>query len=309
MPATTNKQQILATTLTALKKKFPPPPEPPRRPIMEEVVYAICREGVPSAAADAAFGRIKATFFDWNEVRVSTVQEVADALGKLPGAGDRAKRIVEFLQEHFERTYSFDLEDLEKKGLKQAAKQLARYKDKGVTDFVVAWVTQRSLGGHAVPLDGPSLRVLSRLGVADADADDLEAVRASRRALHPEGQGVRVHRGADPARRRDLRRGDAAVPAVSAQVRLPDRAGAARQGQGQGRQAQAEVAVGPKPLFLPPPKGGGNKSGNLYRSCRLVRSRRSSRRPDPLARPACAGRKVEAGHFWPDRVARPRPPP
>lgn len=189
MPATTNKQQILATTLTALKKKFPPPPEPPKRPIIEEVVYAICREGVPSAVADAGFARLKTVFIDWNEVRVSSVQEVADALGKLPGAGDRAKRVVDFLQEHFERTYSFDLEDLEKKGLKQAAKQLARYKDKGVTDFVVAWVTQRSLGGHAVPLDGPSLRVLNRLGVTDADADDLEAVRASVEHYIPKAKG------------------------------------------------------------------------------------------------------------------------
>ncbi len=189
MPATTNKQQILTTALTVLKKKFPPPPEPPKRPILEEVVYAICREGVPSAAADAAFGRLKGTFFDWNEVRVSTVQEVADVLADLPDAGDRAKRIVDFLQEHFERTYSFDLDDLEKKGLKQAAKQLARYKDKGVSDFVVAWVTQRSLGGHAVPIDGPSLRVLRRLGVADADADDLEAVRASVEHYIPKAKG------------------------------------------------------------------------------------------------------------------------
>ena len=54
-PATTNKQQILTTALTALKKKFPPPPEPAKRPIIEEVIYAICREGVPSAVADAAF--------------------------------------------------------------------------------------------------------------------------------------------------------------------------------------------------------------------------------------------------------------
>ncbi|HET6576015.1 MAG TPA: hypothetical protein VFG68_20610 [Fimbriiglobus sp.] len=189
MPATTNKQQVLTTALTALKKKFPPPPEPPRRPILEEVVYAICREGVTSAAADAAFAHLKTAFFDWNEVRVSSVQEVADVLGKLPGAGDRAKRIVDFLQEHFERTYSFDLEDLEKKGLKQAAKQLARYKDKGVTDFVVAWVTQRSLGGHAVPLDGPGLRVLQRLGVIDADTDDLEAVRASVEHYVPKARG------------------------------------------------------------------------------------------------------------------------
>lgn len=191
MPATTNKQQILATAQTALRKKFPPPPEPPKRPILEEVLYAVCREGVPSARADAAFAKLKGTFFDWNEVRVSTVQEVADALADLPDAGDRAERVVDFLQEHFERTYSFDLEDLEKKGLKQAAKQLARYKDKGVSDFVVAWVTQRSLGGHAVPIDGPTLRVLRRLGVADADAgpDDLEAVRGTVEHYVPKAKG------------------------------------------------------------------------------------------------------------------------
>jgi endonuclease III len=188
MPAITNKQQILATALTALRKKFPPPPEPPKRPILEEVVYAICREGVTSAVADDAFGRLKAAFYDWNEIRVSSVQEVADILGRIPAAGDRAKRIIDFLQEHFERTYSFDLEDLEKKGLKQAAKQLARYKDKGVNDFVVAWVTQRSLGGHAIPLDGPSLRVLVRLGVADPD-DDPETVRASVEHYIPKAKG------------------------------------------------------------------------------------------------------------------------
>jgi endonuclease III len=190
MPATMNKQQLLNQTLTALKKKFPAPPEPEKRAVLEEVVYAICREGVPSARADAAYQRLRGDFFDWNEVRVSTIQEVANVFGDIPDAGDRAKRIVEFLQEHFERTYSFELDDLEKKGLKQAAKQLARYKDKGVSDFVVAWVTQRSLGGHAVPLDEPTLRVLRRLTVIDeGEIDDLEAVRGSIEHFVPKAKG------------------------------------------------------------------------------------------------------------------------
>ncbi len=179
MPATTNKQHLLNLVLTALKKKFPAPPEPDKRAVLDEVVYAICRENVPTRSADEAYAKIRVAFFDWNEVRVSTVQEVADVLVSLPGAGDRAKRIIEFLQEHFERTYSFELDDLEKKGLKQAAKQLARYKDKGVNDFVVAWVTQRSLGGHAVPLDDATIRVLRRLHVIEGDIDDMEATRAS----------------------------------------------------------------------------------------------------------------------------------
>jgi endonuclease-3 len=181
MATATAKQQILNSAQALLKKKFPAPPEPARRPVLEEVLYAIVREGVPTAQADAAFGRMKTNFFDWNEVRVSTVQEVADVLAGLPAAGDRAERIIDFLQEHFERTYSFDLDDLEKKGLKQAAKQLARYKDKGVTDFVLAWVTQRSLGGHAVPLDDATVRVLVRLGVIEQPGDlgELEGVRGS----------------------------------------------------------------------------------------------------------------------------------
>jgi endonuclease III len=187
--AATNKQQLLDKALTVLKKKFPAPPEPEKRAILEEVIYGICREGVPSAVADVAYANIKKAFFDWNEIRVSSVPEVEDVLGDMPQSGDRAKRIVGFLQEHFERTYSFELDELEKKGVKQAAKQLARYKDKGVSDFVVAWVTQRALGGHAIPLDEPTIRFLRRLHVIEGDIDDLEATRGSLEHFIPKAKG------------------------------------------------------------------------------------------------------------------------
>jgi endonuclease-3 len=181
MAAGANKQAVIDKALAAFKKKYPAPADPDRRAVLEEVVFGILREGVPTAVALPAYQRLKEDFFDWNEVRVSSVQEVADVLVDLPDSGTRALHIVKFLQEHFERTYSFELDDLEKKGVKQASKQLARYKDKGVSDFVVAWATQRALGGHAIPLDTPTIRVLSRLGVlegvADGEIEDLEAVR------------------------------------------------------------------------------------------------------------------------------------
>lgn len=189
MPATQNKQQLLTLTLTALKKKFPAPPEPEKRPILDEVIFAICREGVSTSEAEPAFKKLRESFVDWNEVRVSSIGEIEETLADLPGAGDRAMKISDFLQEHFERTYTFDLEELEKKGVKQAAKQLARYKDKGVDDFAVAWVTQRALGGHAIPLDPPSVRCLLRLGVIDGDIDDLETVRAGIEHHIPKAKG------------------------------------------------------------------------------------------------------------------------
>jgi endonuclease-3 len=188
MAAATNKQHQLALLQTTLKKKVPNPPSAVERPVLEEVLYAILREGATPEQADAAFFRMKESFFDLNEVRVSSVPEVADVIHGLPDAGAKSQRIVELLQEVFEELYSFDLGDIAKKGVKQAAKQLARYKS-GVTDFVVAWVTQRSLGGHAIPLDTASVRVLHRLGIVDTDADEVESARSTLEHLVPKASG------------------------------------------------------------------------------------------------------------------------
>ncbi|MBY0512496.1 MAG: hypothetical protein K2P78_01125 [Gemmataceae bacterium] len=211
MPAITNKQQLLTQAHALLKKKFPLPAaadhEP--RPVLEELVYAICREGTTPADADRAYRALRKAFIDWNEVRVSTVQEVAEVLRPSPNAGLRAGWIIALLQAVFEMSYSYDLDELEKKGLKQAARQLARYFDpkdlerlglkqaakqvsrfKTMNDYAVAWVVQRRLGGHAIPLDGPTLRVLNRLGVVEeVDPDELEALRGSIEHVIPKSRG------------------------------------------------------------------------------------------------------------------------
>jgi endonuclease III len=189
MPAVNNKQAHLAQLQTVLKKKVPNPlPPEADRPVLDEVLYAILREGATTEQANIAFAKLREEFFDLNEVRVSSVPEVGDAIHGLRDGGVKSQRIVELLQEIFEQLYSFDLGDIAKKGVKQAAKQLARYKS-GVTDFTVAWVTQRSLGGHAIPLDHPTIRVLQRLGILDADVDELESIRGSLEHYIPKANG------------------------------------------------------------------------------------------------------------------------
>ena len=109
-------------------------------------------------------------------------------MGDVNGSESKANRLIGLLQEVFETTFSFDLEFLHKKGLKQAAKQLARFQ--AANDFVVAWVIQNSLGGHAIVIDGPTLRVLKRLGLVEHDQDDPETVRASLEHLVPKSKGA-----------------------------------------------------------------------------------------------------------------------
>jgi endonuclease III len=186
MPTTTNKQRVLTQIFTTLKKRYEPT-EPEPRPVLEQFLYAICREGVSRAQADRAFRNLQERFFDWNEIRVSSPREVEEALGNIPDADTRAQRLISFLQEVFETTFSFDLEPLHKKGLKQAAKQLSRYQS--ASDYAVSWVIQHAMGGHALPLDAPSLGVLRRLGLLDVSDGDLEAVRASLEHLIPKSRG------------------------------------------------------------------------------------------------------------------------
>jgi endonuclease-3 len=192
MATTTPKQRLLNQIFTALPRngagREAADGTAEDRPVLEQFLYALCREGVTRERADRAFHGMREHFFDWNEVRVSSAREVAEALGGLPGGEARGQRVIDFLQEVFETTFSFDLEGLHKKGLKQAAKQLARYQ--AANDYAVAWVVQQSLGGHAVPLDEPSLRILRRLGLLDEGHGDLEMLRASLEHQIPKARGA-----------------------------------------------------------------------------------------------------------------------
>jgi endonuclease III len=187
MPAITNKQRLLTQLFTLLKKHYEPA-EPEARPVLEQFLYAVCREGTTRKEADRAYQILRERFFDWNEIRVSSPRELEEALADLPEAEARANRLVSFLQEVFETTFSFDLESLHKKGLKQAAKQLARYQ--AANDYAVAWVIQQALGGHAIPLDGPSIRALRRLGLLEGNSEDPEGLRASLEHLVPKARGA-----------------------------------------------------------------------------------------------------------------------
>jgi endonuclease-3 len=190
MATTVNKQKILTHVLTGLKQFKTKPAQD--RPVLEQFVYAILRENTTRESADQAFTSLQERFFDWNEIRVSSSLEIIEALeGFVPEADVRAQRIIDFLQEIFETTYSFDLEPLlevlQKKGLKLASKQLSRYQ--AANDFAVAWVMQNSLGGHAIPLDSAAQRVLKRMGVIEDD-NDLEALRASIEHQVPKAKGL-----------------------------------------------------------------------------------------------------------------------
>jgi endonuclease III len=130
--------------------------------------------------------RFKDQFFDWNEVRVSPIAEIQETLADIPDPQGRAQRIRRFLRQLFERTYSFSLDALAKKPLKEALKTLGGY-EAFSSDYVTATVVQQALGGHAIPVDASTRRSLERLGISEPD---LPALRSVLERAVPKNRGV-----------------------------------------------------------------------------------------------------------------------
>jgi endonuclease-3 len=185
MATTINKQRILGSLLNAPLGDCA---EQEALPVLEQFIFGLCRENATAEQAQQAYHNLRTRFFDWNEVRVSSIRELEEAMVGLGDAESRAQRVVSFLQQVFEDTFSFELESMHKKGLKVAAKELAKYGS--ADDYVGAWVVQRSLGGHAIPIDTPTLRCSRRLGLVEVGTEDLEAARSSLEHVVPKSKGA-----------------------------------------------------------------------------------------------------------------------
>lgn len=175
--AAPSKSQLLDKIQPLLAKRYKPGPREGKMSVLEAVLFGICHEGTTREQANQAMGRFRDSFFDWNELRVSSVTEIQDTLIGLPNPEQKAHRIRKFLRQLFIRTYKFDLDHLCKKPLKESMKTLHDYEAMH-SDFVLATVVQQALGGHAMPVDEPIKRCLVRLGIAEEGTPN-SAIRSS----------------------------------------------------------------------------------------------------------------------------------
>lgn len=176
--ATQSKTQYLADLQAFLKRRYKPKAEPSvgKLSVIDAVVYGICHEDTTREQANQALSRFKDQFFDWNEVRVSPLEEVQETLADVPDAAGRAQRIRRFLRQLFSKTYSFSsLEQLSKKPLKEALKSLQGF-EAFSSDYVTATVVQQALGGHAIPIDEAARAAMEKLGLYEPDVASLRGL-------------------------------------------------------------------------------------------------------------------------------------
>jgi hypothetical protein len=178
---------LLTKVHKVLKKHYKPIAPSADRPVLEQLLFACCLENTHYERAEQAFAALSEAFFDWNEVRVSTVKELAETSQLLCDPMTAAGNLRRLLQSVFESTYSFELESLRKQNLGVAIKQLEKLD--GSTPFVVAYVTQTALEGHYIPIDRGALECLAILGVISESEKEKGMVPGLERAI-PKNKGV-----------------------------------------------------------------------------------------------------------------------
>jgi endonuclease-3 len=167
--ASSNRASLITQVIKVVKKNFKPASVVKERTLLEHLLFACCAENSPYEAADRVVNSLATDYFDWNEVRVSTIRELSQNMKPLNDPADAATRLKRILQSVFETHYSFDLEPLKKQNIGQASKTIENYN--GSTRFVVSFVTQHALGGHAIPVNDGLLESMRILGVvSDAEA-------------------------------------------------------------------------------------------------------------------------------------------
>lgn len=184
--STSNRASKLTKTHKVLKKHYKPHPVADRT-VLEHLLYACCLEFAPPESADESFARLQQAYYDWNEVRVTTVSELSEVLAGLPKPSEAASQLKRTLQSVFECYYSFDLEPLKKENIGKAVKQLESLD--GISKFTVAFVTQNGLGGHAIAVNSDALASLRVLGVISEEEARNHRVPGLERAI-PKSKGV-----------------------------------------------------------------------------------------------------------------------
>jgi len=164
-----DKSQICRKLVTALQKLYGKSVPKIELSVVETMLFAACLEDNPWTPAEAGLKKVLTSYFDLNEVRVSSVSELEHSLAPLKDADWKGLRIRSILRFVFETTYSYDYEKLRRQTLEQAVKTLKKVND--ITPFIRDFILHEILGSHIICLDTSMLTAARWLGLVPAKAD------------------------------------------------------------------------------------------------------------------------------------------
>lgn len=182
-----NRGAIINKILKVLRKHYKPVVPQSERSVLDHLLYACCLENARYESADEAFAKVQQSYFDLNEVRVTTISELCEAIDVLPNPAAAATNLKRALQAVFEAHFDFDIEFLRKQNLGKSEKDLEKYTSGN--KFLISYVVQHGLSGHSIPCGKSELMVLMLSGLITPVEMEKQVVPGLERAI-PKNKGV-----------------------------------------------------------------------------------------------------------------------
>ena len=136
----------------------------------EALVCGIVSEKMTESAAQRALREIRRAFVDWNDLRVSRAEEIAEVLGEdMAACRSTALALVSALRSLFDAYHKISLQGLKTQGKRPARQDLEKLE--GASRFAVDYCMLTSLQAHAIPLTEGMLTYLQRHQIIESGAD------------------------------------------------------------------------------------------------------------------------------------------
>jgi len=140
---------------------------------IELLIIAVLSQEASVARAEKALRVLRENLVDYNELRVSSPAEITASIHEhIPRPVQRAKAMIGLLNAIYRTQYGVSLDGLSGRGVREIRGFLERLN--GITPYVVAFMMLYGLGGHAIPVNDPTLDMLRREGLVNPESDVAE---------------------------------------------------------------------------------------------------------------------------------------
>ena len=140
---------------------------------VEAMIFAILSDGMPESKAKSVYGAMQGSFVDWNDLRVSRLEEISEVLREEAEVAERITvNLTQSLNHVFREHDTLSLAMLRDMGKRSARKFLEEMP--GVSRFVVDYVMLTSLSAHSIPLTQRMQEYLKNCGLVEPSATEDE---------------------------------------------------------------------------------------------------------------------------------------
>lgn len=181
MSAATNTKQLESFVRSVVKSYKPGEAYEVMTPI-EEFIYSFLLWDTTTTKANVALRKFSSEFADFNELRVTQAEDIADLLGvQYPVLEERVQRLLSALNDVYNREHGVVLDSLTEMTKREGRQYLDSIS--GMTPFVSARMTLIVLGGHATPVDDRMLEAMVEEELFEEATTCAEAIGALERVV------------------------------------------------------------------------------------------------------------------------------